>query len=384
MKRTTRIALRIFTLVVAISAVVIVVSVAFVYMLGDARSRAPQTGYVLTADTLERTALGLYLRFRTTDLNAPANPDDSTMVEFAVSEGESLYSIANRLQKAGIVSDSGLFRRYAQYAGTDVDIQAGAFSLSPAMTIEQVMQELQHGRKASVTVVIREGLRTEEIGAILEEAGVVSAQDFITVVQQGQAEADFIGSRPEGSPVTLEGFLYPDTYNFSKNATAEEIVQIMLQNWQDHIPESVRELAGRQGLTLYRTMILASIVEREAQIQEERPIIAGVYINRLNQSIMLQSDPTVQYAKGYDQATASWWAPLTLEDLDSVQSVYNTYIHYGLPPAPICNPGLSSIEAAINPQASDFLYFYAKGDGSHAFAVTYEEHLANMEQYGTP
>ncbi|MHB9033515.1 MAG: endolytic transglycosylase MltG [Anaerolineae bacterium] len=382
--RTLRIGLRIITLVVAISAVTIVLSVAFIYMLGDAQSRAPKSGYVLTTDAIERTVLGLYLKVLSSDVNTPANPKQTALQEFTVSEGESLFSIGNRLQQDGFIKDADLFRRYVQYVGLDVDIQAGAFSLSPSMTIDQIMKELQHGRKASVTVVIREGLRVEEIGALLEEAGVVSAQDFIRVVQQGSVAADFIGNRPEGAPATLEGFLFPDTYEFSKNATAEEIVQIMLQNWQTQVPENMREMAGRQGLTLYRTIILASIIEREAQIPEERPLIAGVYLNRLNQSMQLQADPTVQYAKGYDAGTGSWWAPLTADDLQTVQSVYNTYNHYGLPPATICNPGLSSIEAAINPQSSDFYYFVAKGDGSHAFAATYEEHLANVDLYSNP
>src|SRR5450756_1148755 len=158
----------------------------------------------------------------------------------------------------------------------------------------------------------------------------------------------------------------------------------MLKNWETHVPADLRARAGRQGLSLYRTVILASIVEREAQAPDERPIIAGVYINRLNQSMPLQSDPTVQYAKGYDPQTGKWWNPLLQADTQTVQSPFNTYLHTGLPPAPICNPGLASIQAAIDPQASDYLYFYAKGDGSHAFATTYEEHLANIERYSSP
>ena len=131
-----------------------------------------------------------------------------------MADGESIYSVANRLQEEGIISDSDLFRVYVQYAGTDVDIQAGAFVLSPDMTIEQVMLELQHGQKASIPVTIPEGLRTEEIAWLLEQAGVVSAQEFITVVQQGSVEADFIGDRPEGAPSTRKVFFsrIPITY----------------------------------------------------------------------------------------------------------------------------------------------------------------------------
>jgi UPF0755 protein len=383
-RRVFRVALRLISLVVTISAVLIVLSVAFVYLMRDATDRAPQTGYRLTTQVLERTVLGLYLRFRTSDLASPNNADDASPHEFSVAEGESINSVADRLQEEGIIGDSELFRRYVQYAGTDVDIQAGSFVLRADMTIDQVMRELQHGMKTSVTVTIREGLRAEEIALLLEQSGVVSAQEFLDVVQQGLVEAPFVGTRPDGAPSSLEGFLFPDTYDFPKSANAHDIVSIMLGNWESHVPEDLRARAGRQGLSLYRTVILASIIEREAQVPEERPIIAGVYINRLNQSMPLQADPTVQYAKGYDSLTGEWWPTLLREDLQAVLSPFNTYLHPGLPPAPICNPGLDSIQAALNPQGSDYLYFYAKGDGSHAFASTFEEHLANIERYGSP
>lgn len=384
MKRAFRIGLRLISLVITFSAVIIVLSVAFLYMLEDANARAPRTGYHLTTQALERTVLGLYLRFRSADLANPVNPDDASSRVFAVAEGESLNSVADRLLEAGIIIDADLFRRYVQYAGTDVDIQAGSFVLRADMTIDEVMRELQHGMKTSVSVTIREGLRAEEIALLLEQAGVVSAQEFLDVVQQGTVDAPFIGDRPEGAPSSLEGFLFPDTYSLPKSATASEVVLLMLKNWETHVPADLRARAGRQGLSLYRTVILASIVEREAQAPDERPIIAGVYINRLNQSMPLQSDPTVQYAKGYDPQTGKWWNPLLQADTQTVQSPFNTYLHTGLPPAPICNSGLASIQAAIDPQASDYLYFYAKGDGSHAFATTYEEHLANIERYGSP
>lgn len=384
MRRIFRIALRLLSLVVAISAVLIVLSVAFVYMLGDANARAPRTGYHLTTQTIERTVLGLYLRLRSSDLVNPVNPDDSSSHEFAVAEGESINSVADRLLEEGIIVDSDLFRRYVQYAGTDVDIQAGSFVLRADMTIDEVMRELQHGMKTSVSVTIREGLRAEEIASILEQAGVVSAQAFLDVVQQGTVEAPFIGDRPEGAPSSLEGFLFPDTYDLPKSANARDVVLIMINNWETRVPVDLRARAERQGLSLYRTVILASIVEREAQAPDERPIIAGVYINRLNQSMPLQSDPTVQYAKGYDPQTDLWWNPMLQEDAQTALSPFNTFLHPGLPPAPICNPGLAAIQAALDPQGSDYLYFYAKGDGSHAFASTYAEHLANQERYSSP
>ncbi|NLV74799.1 MAG: endolytic transglycosylase MltG [Chloroflexi bacterium] len=377
--RAVRIFLRIVSLVVGISAVVIVLSTALVYLLRDAETCSPKQGYVVTTNTIERSILWVYLQMHRDEIDVPADAEDATVTEFTVDEGESLNSVSMRLRYNGLINNADLFRRYVQYHGSDVGIQAGSFALRRDMTIQQIMKELQFGQKLSFSVTIVEGLRAEEIGALLEASGICSAQEFVSIVLQGRVPADFIGERPEGGSTSLEGFLYPDTYELIKNSPADDVVLKLLDNWDRRVPSELRDQAGSNGLTLYQTVILASIIEREAVVADEMPTIASVYINRLRQSMHLQADPTVQYAKGLQVGT--WWPPLTTEDLQSVQSTYNTYVHFGLPPGPICNPGIDALQAALNPESTDYIYFVAKGDGTHAFATTFEEHLANIQQY---
>ena len=195
----------------------------------------------------------------------------------------------------------------------------------------------------------------------------------------------FLADRPAGSPTDLEGFLFPDTYQFPKDSEATRVVSIMLQNWDRRVSADLREKAAARGLTLYEVVTLASIVEREAVVDGERPTIAGVYLNRLAREMRLEADPTVQYALGRDATTGRWWTPLTIDQVQNTDSPYNTYRVGGLPPGPICNPGLASIRAVANPEQTDYLYFVANkraGDGSHIFALTFDEHLANVRQYG--
>jgi UPF0755 protein len=183
--------------------------------------------------------------------------------------------------------------------------------------------------------------------------------------------------------VSLEGFLFPDTYQLRPDATASDLVGRMLITFDERVTPEMRQQAAAQGFTLYEVLTLASIVEREAAVIEERPQIASVYLNRLSIDMMLQADPTVQYAQGYDPTTGEWWnRGLTQADYTSVDSPYNTYLYAGLPPGPIANPSLSSIQAVLNPADTPYIFFRAACDGSgrHNFAITFEEHLANACQ----
>jgi UPF0755 protein len=156
----------------------------------------------------------------------------------------------------------------------------------------------------------------------------------------------------------------------------------MLTNFEQRFTADMRQMAVEREMTIYEVVTLASIVEREAVVAEERPVIAGVFLNRLAEGMTLDACPTVQYALGYQEDTGQWWkTPLTLEELDRVNSPFNTYLHQGLPPGPICNPGLASMLVVLESVETDYLYFLAKGDGSHAFARTFEEHLQNQQKY---
>jgi UPF0755 protein len=227
----------------------------------------------------------------------------------------------------------------------------------------------------------QEGWRAEQIAQLLVDKKLIKdRQEFFAALNDPSFNRfDFVNSRPAGT--TLEGYLFPDTYRVPQITPVRDIIDLMLVNFDRRVPKGMRDNRP-EGFTFHQTLIVASIIEREAAIDSERPIIGGVYYNRLRgvPQLPLQADPTVQYALGQE---GNWWPELQPIDLQR-QSPYNTYLRNGLPPAPIANPSLKSIQAALNPQQNDYLYFVARGDGTHAFARTYEEHLANVKQFTTP
>jgi UPF0755 protein len=232
-------------------------------------------------------------------------------------------------------------------------------------------------REVAVTVI--EGWRLEQIGdALATHRGLSSvAADFVALAGPNAARAasyDFLAELPAGA--SLEGYLFPDTYLLRPDATASEIIDKLLANFAAKLPDNYRADAAAQGLTLHQAITLASLIEREAVVDDERSIIASVILNRLAAGQLLEIDATTQFALG---AEGDWWPRLTGLDLRSVDSPYNTYAVAGLPPGPIANPSLASIEAAAHPAQTDYLYYRALCDGSgrHAFAATYEEHIAN-------
>ena len=239
-----------------------------------------------------------------------------------------------------------------------------------------------------VDVRFVEGWRLEQMADYLADNPVanIDANQFLAIVQR-QAPFDLAPYQflADLSPTTsLEGFLFPDTYRLPPDADAPYLVNLMLQTFDRRVTPAIRQGYVAQGLSLREAVTLAAIVEREAVVATERPIIAGVFYNRLAQGIKLEADPTVQYPLGYQSATDSWWkSPLFLVDLE-MDSPYNTYRYAGLPPGPIANPSLSSLEAVAFPAETPFIFFVADCQaavsGSHAFSVTYEEHLSNVQR----
>jgi UPF0755 protein len=337
----------------------------------------------------------LYLSQHGEELSRPAG-QDSTPVTFVVDQGETASGVAQRLEEQGLVVSGDVFRRYMSYRGLDASLQAGTYTLRATMTIPELAEALQVGSVDAVTVTIVEGWRAEQIGWLLEQRGLMSGDEFMAQVLAGQYSYSWLASRPSGA--SLEGFLFPDTYQFAKKTTPEEVVGRMLANFDARAAEEIEaQLAGRQlfdietssyrPLTVYDVVTLASIVEREAVVAEERPVIASVYFNRLDPAyvnetaLRLNSDPTVQYAKGYDANTGNWWNAMEPGEGQTIDSPYNTFRIQGLPPNPISNPGLASIEAVLEPATTSYLYFHAIGDGTHVFASTLAEHLRNQEKY---
>jgi UPF0755 protein len=349
----------------------------------------------LSFESLDSFALSLYLSSHQEELNLPAS-NDPQPVTFVVEPGETAAGVAARLEEEGLVVDGEVFRRFMTYNGIDVSLEAGTYSLRANMTMHEVAEALQHASTDSVTITVPEGWRAEQIAWLLEQQGLMREDDFLAYVRSAQYDYSWLADRP--ADASLEGFLFPDTYEFPAATTPSSVADLMLATFDARVaPEIEGRLAGRtlfdlelgaqRPMTVYDVIILASIVEREAVVPDERPVIASVYYNRLDPAyveetaLRLSADPTVQYAKGYDPETGVWWNPMLPGEGQTVSSPYNTFIVQGLPPGPIANPGLASILAVLNPVQTDYLYFHAIGDGSHIFASTLEEHLDNQEKY---
>ncbi len=333
-------------------------------------------------DTQDAVLLSAYLLVNQAQLRATVNPTNAPR-RFEITEGEGASDIAFALLAEGYIDNADLFRRYARFNGLDRQFEAGIYEISASMTIPELARALIESEPVEISVRIPEGWRREQVAAWID-----TQQEIPFTGAEFLAATDSIDDLPEGSPLvgvipvgqTLEGFLYPDTYRLDVDAEASDLVDRMLAGFQTRVSEQVRADATLTDYTLHQLVTLASIVEREAAVPEERPDIARVYLNRLDVGQMLQADPTVQYGQGYVAARDEWWnTALTQADYTVVQSPYNTYLIPGLPPGPIVSPTAGSIEAVVYAPPSPFFYFRAACDGSglHNFAVTFEEHLAN-------
>jgi UPF0755 protein len=326
--------------------------------------------------------LGLTQRFQYSLLmlwydGAVTRPVDSTAgeVPFTVAPGEGAASVAARLELAGIIRDSDAFAAYLVYAGLDTSIQAGEFQLSPALAPMQIAQQLQDATPTQVRFSVLPGWRIEEIAAIMPTSGFsISSEEFLQAARQPRVHYDYL---PAG--VSAEGFFLPGEYAVPRDIRADQLVELLMNNSALALTPEMREGFNRQGLDVYQAVTLASIVQREAVKAEEQPIIASVLLNRIAAGMKLETDPTIQYALGFDSATNSWWkAPLSLDDL-AINSPYNTYQNFGLPPGPICSPALSALQAVAYPAQTPYYFFRARCDGSglHSFAETFEQHMKN-------
>ncbi|MEX2247034.1 MAG: endolytic transglycosylase MltG [Dehalococcoidia bacterium] len=304
---------------------------------------------------------------------------DGASVLVEVESGQSAKEIGDTLEDAGVIESAQLFELLVGIRGVADSLEAGEYEFDRGMPAIAAVDRIAEGQTASRDVTIPEGLRAEEIGELLERRGVVSKDAFLAaLVKAGYAEP-FL---QETASDSLEGYLFPARYSFFRSTTADQVVATLLRGFQDNVADRV-QFEG-QELRLDQVVTLASIVEREAVVAEERPIIAGVFINRLRVGLPLQADPTVQFAAAADPASVSqygWWKrELTLDDL-KIDSPYNTYVYDGLPPGPIANPGVDAIQAVVRPADTDFLFFVSRNDGTHVFAETLEEHLQNVEIY---
>ena len=345
--------------------------------------------FSLNPDSIEQQILAFNLRLREEELSIPAG-DNPRPRPFTVVPGEAARFIAARLAAEGLITDADLFNLYLRVTGMERKIEAGNFMLADAMTMPEIAKSLQNALFEEALVTIPEGMRAEEIAERLSAANVIEGDRFLAAVRNPRSltlfdSYDFLQSLP--ADATLEGYLFPDTYRLPVLAARpEEVIRPFLDNFEQRV--GTKSLTGgASGLSGRDLITLASIVEREAVQADERPIIAGVYLNRLNNKCAdvggpyLQADPTVQYARG---AVGNWWwKPQSIEEYQFVQSPYNTYLNPGLPPAPIANPGLSAIEATRDPAQTGYCFFVATGeDGRHIFVQTLAEQQQNLQTYG--
>jgi len=279
---------------------------------------------------------------------------------FVVKKGDSAKDIAERLESEGLVKNSLAFRIYLLTSNLDEKIEVGSFRLNSDQTAQEIGNELQHGQ-LDKWVTLVEGLRVEEMAEKLAEEFSINQRKFISQAQ--------------------EGYMFPDTYLIPINTSEKKLVSVLRKNFDNKVDKNIVNKAKKNGLTLRELIILASIVERESKNGEERPTIAGILLKRLKGGARLEVDATIQYALGYQETEKTWWKKsLTVANIE-IDSPYNSRKFPGLPPTPICNPGLSAIEAVASPKSSPYYYYIHDKEGKAHFATTLEEHNANIGKY---
>ena len=289
----------------------------------------------------------------------PANKADKTPVIFVVNKGEGVREIANHLKAQKLINDSIVFFLLTRFQGLDKQIQAGDFRINPSMSAQEIASALTHGT-LDIWVTIPEGKRALEIAEILKEKIPSYKPSW------------------DQELVANEGYLFPDTYLIPKDADINFIVTLLTNNFKN----KYSTLPASKTLSKEQVVIIASLVEREGKNDTDRPLIASVILNRFNIGMKLDIDATVQYALGFQATEQRWWKKnLTTDDLKLV-SPYNTYKVAGLPPTPISNPGLASLEAVVSPANTDYLFYMTDAKGITHFAKDIKEHNANIQKYG--
>lgn len=301
-------------------------------------------------------------------------PAQSKRVIIQIPQGTTAQGIGQELEAAGLIRSAKaweLWSRWLAWKYPDGGFQAGNYELSTTEPLQSIAEKIWSGQVAQRSFTIPEGWSVKQMAGYFEQQGFFRGDDFRAAARQ--IPIDRYPWLPKDAP-HLEGFLYPDTYQITAGdaVTPQQVIDQMLSRFEQIALPIYNQNRGNTQLSLAQWVTLSSIVEKEAVIPGERPLIAGVFSNRLKQNMPLGSDPTVEYALGITQTPEN---PLTLSQVET-QSPYNTYINAGLPPSAIASPGLASLKATLNPEATDYLYFVARYDGTHVFSKTLAEHEA--------
>ena len=315
------------------------------------------------------TVFSLYMG----NASEPVDPDNKEMVSVNIPSGVGTGDIADILSENNIIDNTVVFKFLSKTKGADGKYKAGEYSLSPSMPMEEIMKVLISGKADTIRFTIPEGYDIKRTTEKLASEGLINADVFAKEIESGQFDYKFLESAPAGAN-RLEGYLFPETYDIYTTANEHDIIDKMLYEFNKVFTDEYYARAKELKMSVNEVITLASVIEREARVSEDRPIIASVFYNRLKIGMPLQSCATVQYILGEQKAV------LSIKDT-KVESPYNTYLNAGLPPGPIASPGADSIKAALYPAETDYLYFLAKGDGTHAFSATYEQFLKDKAKY---
>lgn len=288
------------------------------------------------------------------------DPVDTTPITLTVIRGEGAKAIAADLEAKNLIHSKTGFYLLIKLLAIEKDLQAGDFRLNKSMDARTIALTMTHGI-LDVWVTMLEGWRVDEIATELTRELNIPEAQFLQYAK--------------------EGYMFPDTYLVPRDATASAVVNMFMDNFNKKVTPQMHEDAKKTGLTFAQTITLASLVEREGKTDTDRPVIAGILLNRIKADMALQVDATLQYALGYQPFEKSWWKKELTDDDKKINSPYNTYTNPGLPPGPIANPGLASIKAAIYPTATDYLYYIHDKTGAAHYAKTIEEHNANIQKY---
>lgn len=286
-----------------------------------------------------------------------------------IPKGTSATEILSRLERHGVVRDATLARLYLIYALREPPLQAGEYLFETALTVPQVLDKMIRGDVVLHSLTLLEGLTLEETAASLTQQGFGDEDRFLRAMRSSDSIADL-----DSQAIDLEGYLFPDTYHLAAGTSEAEIVATLVATFRK---KTAGLLGGSTTNTIRELVTLASIVEKEAQLDDERPVIAGVYTNRLRIGMALYADPTIIFAL---KRLGRWDGNLRRPDL-KLDSPYNTYVHAGLPPGPICSPGAASLQAAAYPAENSYLYFVSRNDGTHVFAASLAEHNRNVQRW---
>jgi UPF0755 protein len=305
------------------------------------------------------------------EIYSPLNPNSNETITYAVQKGWGDSEIAKDLKKTGLIRSSFFFRFYVFMSLEHLNLQAGKYNLSPRMSIHQIAKKIADGDVIKNQVIILEGWDVEDIGKRLEAKGICKQPEFVSLAKRDYSNAyDFLKGKPKD--VSLEGYIFPDTYEVSEGDNCEDIINIALANFDKKLTQELRDETIKQKKTIFEIVTMASMLEKEVKSLKDKKIVSGILWKRIDAGMPLQIDATVNYITGKNDPGVA------IKDT-KIDSPYNTYKYKGLPKGPISNPGIESIVAALYPTKSPYWFYLS--DGVTIFSKTAEEHAANKAKY---